>query len=190
MSRRRKRDSRWDEPDIDHKNWVAWGDELVMPFGFTEGGVPYGVTMEEHYEYTEVDARRRHEKRLRAKDAIRAIFVSDSPDSTVPDVGRVRRMGKGLSREVFAGWVDFPLEPHRSGTYAALLPSSDADSRLVERTRREAVLLRRLEDEENHLHELGLAAGWYLDALRHPRTGGACRQELDILRGILRRAKA
>src|SRR5581483_3063961 len=61
------------------------------------------------------------------------------------EVGFVKKLGDGLSREVFSAQVDLSPDPgRRSGDYAVLAPRQGADRDLANRTKREAMLLERL----------------------------------------------
>ena len=76
----------------------------------------------------------------RAKRVLREVL--EGAGLGVRDIGRVKKLGDGLSREVYGAGVE-----HSDGTeeaYAVLLPSRDADEELSERTLREVQLLSKL----------------------------------------------
>jgi aminoglycoside phosphotransferase (APT) family kinase protein len=60
-------------------------------------------------------------------------------------VGRVRKVGQGLSREVFAAFVEIEPDPEgRSGAYAVFLPARHADRERPADLEREAARLERI----------------------------------------------
>src|SRR5689334_21774434 len=88
---------------------------------FTAGEAPIGLTVEE---LREMEARRSRAGWARAKRVLESAF---SRDATV-EIGRVRKVGEGLSHEVFAAYVEVqPDAAGRSGAYAVFLPSRWAD---------------------------------------------------------------
>ena len=67
--------------------------------------------------------------------------LSSGP-ATRAEVGWVREIARGLSRDIFAAEVDLEPDPsHRSGSYVVLLPRTDADDGLDGRGRKELRLL-------------------------------------------------
>jgi aminoglycoside phosphotransferase (APT) family kinase protein len=140
---RRERWNRDDEPGLPEEGWVTWGPEPIWAVGYTEGGAPYGPTLSEmraSMELGEGDA-----PWARAKTILRSAMVAAAPPPAKIDVGRVTKIGEGLSRDVFAATVEISPDPDGlSGAYAVLLPGRDRDSGLDERTRREIQILQRL----------------------------------------------
>lgn len=132
-----------DEPRPDGEDWVEYGGVLMWVAGFTEGGVPYGLGVEEFRLANERDA---HDAGwARAKSVLRDLLELSSDPLTRADVGFVKKIAEGLSRDIFAAQVDFTPDPdRRSGPFVVLLPQSDADDGLDVRTRKELRLLGRL----------------------------------------------
>jgi aminoglycoside phosphotransferase (APT) family kinase protein len=63
----------------------------------------------------------------------------------VPEIGWVKKVGEGLSRDVFAAEVEIQVGGRRERrVWAALIPRPDAPGDLDDRVRREAALLARL----------------------------------------------
>jgi aminoglycoside phosphotransferase (APT) family kinase protein len=80
----------------------------------------------------------------RAKAILRSAFATCFPGAEV-EIGRVTRVGQGLSRDAFVAYVEFRDDPEApSGPYAVFLPTRGAIDGLDARTRREAQLLHRL----------------------------------------------
>jgi hypothetical protein len=122
----------------DHEEIVECCGELYWAVDFTGAGFPIGVRVSEMREMDEREARRRNAGWAEAKQLLRDVF-SDRPDV---DIGRVIKIGEGLSHEVFAGNVEWTVHQERqSETYAVCLPSRDADPQRCERCARERLLL-------------------------------------------------
>jgi hypothetical protein len=82
--------------------------------------------------------------RARAKRVLESVFARND---TV-EIGRVRKVGEGLSHEVFAAYVEVrPDAGGRSGAYAVYLPSRRADPERRADPMREAALLDRVAAE-------------------------------------------
>jgi aminoglycoside phosphotransferase (APT) family kinase protein len=132
-----------DEPRPDGEDWAEHGGVFIWVAGFTEGGVPYGLGVDEFRLANERDAR--DAGWARAKSVLRDLLELSSDPLTRADVGFVRKIARGLSRDVFAAHVDLAPDPgRRSGSYVVLLPRSDADDWLAVRRRKELRLLGRL----------------------------------------------
>lgn len=129
-----------EEPRPEGEEWVEWGGQRMWAAGFTEGGAPYGFSVDDFRqanEHGEPEA-----GWVRAKSAFRRVFQWPA---TEVEVGWVRRLGEGLSRDVFAAEVEISPDPERlSGAYAALIPRRGAEAAVSKRAAREALLLRRL----------------------------------------------
>lgn len=128
-----------DEPSLDGLELEEAGGELIHVIDRTEAGFPYGPTV--------ADLRRDLEREsrgvgwARAKHVLRELLELNGVD--VRDIGRVRKIGDGLSREVYGASVE-----HEEGTeraYAILLPRRDADADLSERTVGELRLVAKLQ---------------------------------------------
>jgi len=123
---------------------VEWGGEPMLAVGFTAGGAPYGSTIGEFRRAGEEMDRRKGwaiAKRALVKAARRP-----GGEWGEPEVGRVTKIGEGLSRDVFAASVDPPPEgaqPEEPVVLAALVPRRPGGS--PQPVRREARLLRGLE---------------------------------------------
>jgi aminoglycoside phosphotransferase (APT) family kinase protein len=114
------------------------GGELIFAVGHTEGGAPYGVTFAEMRRFSEHDAR--GAGWARAKRILRELIGREL--GTVRDIGRVVKIGDGLSREIFAAEVE--LATGACDSYVVALPRRNALPDLSERTTRELRLLARL----------------------------------------------
>ena len=132
-----------DEPRPTGEEWAEYGGALMWVAGFTEGGVPYGLGVDE---FRLANERGEHDAGwARAKSVLQDLLELSSDPLTRADVGFVKKIAQGLSRDVFAAHVDLTPDPgRRSGPYVVLLPRSDADDDLDIRTRKELRLLGRL----------------------------------------------
>ncbi len=134
--RRRSRFARDDEPDLDRSELTEYGGELYFVVGETEGGAPYGLTLREYTAALEDEC---HEQAwVRAKRLLRAAMTQG--DGLDVEVGRVTKLGQGLSRDAFVARV---RTARASADLVVLLPRQ-ASADLADRTRREAPLLARL----------------------------------------------
>lgn len=125
------------------EGWVSWGGKPMWAVGETPGGAPYGLTREEFRMALERDDRRAGWARA-ANILTRAIHARVDPRTTV-ETGRVRKVGAGLSRDLFAAEVEVAPDPQNlSGVSVVLLPRQDAVPGLDARTGREVVVLERL----------------------------------------------
>lgn len=139
VARKRRRERDADEPSFDGLELEEMGGELIHVIDRTEGGAPYGPTLAELRRDAERHAR--GAGWARAKHVLRELL--DLEGLAVRDIGRVSKIGDGLSRDVFAASVE-----HADGTdqaYAVLVPRRDADAELGERTVRELRLLAQLQ---------------------------------------------
>jgi aminoglycoside phosphotransferase (APT) family kinase protein len=76
----------------------------------------------------------------RAKNILRVAFAART--SARVEIGRVTKVGEGLSRDVFAANIEVSPDPSGlSGAYAVLLPARNPDPDLDARTRRETHVL-------------------------------------------------
>lgn len=145
---KRRRDGSFgfsDEPRPEGDDWEEYGGELMWVAGYTEGGAPYGFTVEEF--------RRANEEEsggagwARAKSVLRDLLELWRGPPTRADVDYVKKIGQGLSRDIFAADVRLVPDPGgRSGDYLVQLPREDADSELDVRTRKELRLLGRIQE--------------------------------------------
>jgi len=134
-----------DEPRPDGDAWEEYGGELIWVAGHTEGGAPYGFTLEQF--------RRANEREsdgagwARAKYILGDLLELWCGPPTRADVGFVKKIGQGLSRDIFAAQVGLVPDPGgRSGDYVVQLPRDGADSEFDARTRKELRLLGRIQD--------------------------------------------
>jgi aminoglycoside phosphotransferase (APT) family kinase protein len=92
------------------------------------------------------DLRRDNEREARGAGWARAKYVLRELLSrevgAIRDIGRVVKIGDGLSRDIFAAEVEF--SNRTSDSYVIALPRRDADATLDERTKRELRLVARL----------------------------------------------
>lgn len=111
-----------DEPSPDGtSDWADVGGELMFVVGYTEGGAPYGSSVDEFRRCSE--QWNPEQRWVRAKHAFLDAF--ESPTIRV-DVGFVKSLGRGLSRHGF--WAEVELTPDpdsQSGVYVALIPTGD-----------------------------------------------------------------
>ncbi len=133
---KKKRNSNEDEPLPEGEDWVEWGGELIMAMGFTAGGAPYGVSLDEFREDNEMQSRD-----IGWARAKRALFHALEGRSDAPaeiEIGWVKKIGEGLYRDVFMADVG----PFDGGPrLVALIPRHDAPADLGERVKREPALL-------------------------------------------------
>lgn len=143
----KKRRDRHGEPDLPEDGWYGFGEDAIQAVDFTEGGAPYGPTRAEMRAVNE-----RLESGApwaRAKSILRLAMSTLSPASSEIDVGRVIRLGDGLSRDAFGAAVEVSPDPSGlSGAYVVLLPGQDATSDLDTRAKQEIRLLQRLSKYE------------------------------------------
>ncbi len=137
MSKKRKNHE--DEPLPDGDDWVEWGGELIMAMGFTAGGAPYGVSVDEFREGNEMESREKGWA-IAKRALYRAEQVRLGEGATI-EVGWVTKIGDGLYRDVFLAEVD---SSDSSPRLVALIPRHDAPADLGERVQREPALLMRL----------------------------------------------
>lgn len=139
---KRRRPDRYDQPPLPEEGG-AWREDPTWPVGFTSGGAPYGPTRTEMRESVERSAA--GAPWARAKNILRLALAAAAPPDAKVDIGRVTKLGQGLSRDVFAAAVEVVPDPSGlSGAYAVLLPARDPDPGLDERTQLEISLLQRL----------------------------------------------
>ncbi len=134
-----------DEPRPEGDDWIDWGGELIWAAGFTSGGAPYGLTVDEFREANAVDDRKKGW--ARAKEVLRRAAVNQLGPKSEVEVGWVKRVGEGLYRDVYLAEVGgFSDAEELSSDLVALIPRSDAPEDLFERAEREPALLERLND--------------------------------------------
>src|SRR5215213_9795257 len=134
------------EPWTEGDEWVDHGGQLIWAAGFTPGGAPYGVTLNEFQECNKATAG--GADWARAKQLLRELFEHwpELPRAEL-DFGRVTHVGDGISRRAFAADVGLDPDPARlSGIYVVLLPRRDAEPSYDDRARFEARLLWRLSE--------------------------------------------
>lgn len=82
---------------------------------------------------------------MRAKDALARAARAVGDPGHEPDIGFVKKVGEGLSRDIFAAEVELRIGGElQSPAWAALLPRPDAPANLAARVPQEAALLKRL----------------------------------------------
>lgn len=108
--------------------------------GFTEGGLPYGMSEDE---FRAASARYGQQAPwARAKRFLEAVVAESAGAGATVDVGYVKKMGHGLSRDAFAAEVEITSHSTREvAEIAVLLPRRGCDPAIDERTRKEARLL-------------------------------------------------
>lgn len=138
MAKRRRRD-RFEhdhEPEPDPSDLVEYGGELYFAVGETAGGAPIGLRLAEHLAYEEADCH--SQPWAKAKGLLRAALATG--DGRDAQVGRVTKLGDGLSRDAFVAEV---TTASMSAALVVLLPRR-ASAELAMRTKHEARLLARL----------------------------------------------
>jgi len=138
VKRQQQRFTDASEPNLrDYEEVVECGGELYWAVDFTSGGFPIGLRLSEMEAMQERDARGCGAGWVIAKDALRRTFGSDA------DIGRVTKIGEGLSHETFAAQIDFyPDKQSTSGAYTVELPSRRAEVRHPPMSDLQALLLR------------------------------------------------
>jgi aminoglycoside phosphotransferase (APT) family kinase protein len=124
-----------DEPRPEGDDWALWGDMLIMAVGFTEGGAPYGITVDEFRKYNEHDAPRAGW--ARAKDVLRRALRSAPEEDVEDDIGWIRFLGEGLSYRAYAAEC-------RGKELVVRLPRHDAGEELKALAWREVRVLQHL----------------------------------------------
>lgn len=140
MKRRRADDG---EPRPEGEDWIEWGGESILSFGFTEGGAPFGLTVGE-FRKANAESEPRSGWAI-AKSVLQRTFRERAGPGTAVEVGWVTKVGDGLSRSVFGATVSVDPDPGTlSGEYAVLLPDRGAGPEDHSRWSREPAILRRL----------------------------------------------
>jgi len=136
-----------DDPALDDEQWVEYGGELIRPVGFTPGSARHDPA---HNENQRPNARPEFRAGwARARAALERSFESCSSPDTKVAVGRVKSVGRGLSREVYAAHVDLsPDADGCRGVWAVLLPGRGATPRDCRRWVREVAVLGQLAREK------------------------------------------
>jgi aminoglycoside phosphotransferase (APT) family kinase protein len=133
------------EPEAEGEEWVEWGGELIWAAGFTEGGTPYGLTLDEFRESNAIDAEARGTEWARARRLLHDLLARLVGRTASVDIGRVKFLGDGLCRKAFIADVEVRPDPEDlSDNYVVLLPRRDADRSFDDRVRFEARLLTHL----------------------------------------------
>lgn len=154
------------EPDV---GWVDAGGELILAAGFTEAGFPYGLSVDEYR-----DANFRADSGAGWARAKRAIDrVCSSALGREVEVGFVKRLGTGLSRDAYRATINEGRQP--LDVYA-LVPNRFAEPDYDRRAVFELKLLAALGKRE-----LGIRVPKVLGALRD--HGGVILVE-ELLEGV------
>ncbi|HEY0555390.1 MAG TPA: aminoglycoside phosphotransferase family protein [Thermoanaerobaculia bacterium] len=127
------------------EEWIEWGGELIWAAGFTEGGTPYGLTLDEFRESTAIEAEARGAEWARARRLLHDLLARRADRTASVDIGRVKFLGDGLCRKAFIANVEVRPDPgDLSDNYVVLLTRRDADRSFDDRVRFEARLLTHL----------------------------------------------
>jgi hypothetical protein len=146
-SSRRRDCSFEDGPRPQGDDWEEYGGELMWVAGRTESGVPFGLTVDELRRVNERDSA--GAGWACAKYAVRDLLEQWSGPPTRAEVGFVKKIGRGLSRDIFAAEVMLRPDPGgRSGDFVVLPPRRDADPEVDVRARKELRLLGRLDQQK------------------------------------------
>jgi len=132
-----------DEPSLSGEEWVEYGGELIWAVDFTAGGAPVGLTSKE---FRRLNAELEHRADwARAKALLAWAFEACSSAVAGIEVGRVKKVGEGLFRRVYAAHVDLSPDPENlSGVWAVLLPDRRATTADCRRWVREVTILGQL----------------------------------------------
>ena len=136
-----------DEPTLSGEECVEYGGELIWAVDFTPGGAPIGLTSRE---FRRLNAELEHRAGwARAKALLAWAFETCSSPVANVEVGRVKKVGEGLFRKVYAAHVDLSPDPgHLSGAWAVLLPDRRATTEDGRRWVREVAVLGQLAREQ------------------------------------------
>jgi aminoglycoside phosphotransferase (APT) family kinase protein len=159
-----------DEPAIEPGDgWVEAGGELLLAVGETEGGFPFGVTVDE---FREANVRSdRREGWARAKHALERVCSAKFRRQV--DVGFVKFVGSGLSRDAFRACID---DGAQQRDVYALVPNRFAAADYARRAVVEMRLLSALGKRE-----LGIRVAPVFGALRD--SGGVILVE-ELVTGV------
>jgi aminoglycoside phosphotransferase (APT) family kinase protein len=140
LMKKRRRSQHEDEPMPEGEEWVECGGQRIWAAGFTAAGFPYGL---DEHEFRDASERFSGEAGwARAKRILRAVAEQRAGNTAKVEIGYVKKMGHGLSRDVFAAEVDIATSSGRAvDEIAVLLPRRGCDAAIDERTRKEARLL-------------------------------------------------
>ena len=115
------------EPIPESDDWVECGGELIWAMGFTEGGAPYGLTVSQFRAMSHENAP--HAGWARAKWVLQHLLEAWAGPDSVAEIGWVKKLGEGLSREVFGAEADIRSQGRtRTDAYVVALPTRDADA--------------------------------------------------------------
>ncbi|HEX7186551.1 MAG TPA: phosphotransferase [Thermoanaerobaculia bacterium] len=138
----------WDaesEPQLEGDESVEWGGQSIWAVGFTPGGAPYGLTIDEYRESSAEYARYRGADWAEVKRLLGEVLARKADRAVEIDIGWVRYLDRGLCRKAFTAEVEVAPDPSGlSGTYVILLPLPDAEPSFDARARFEARLLAHL----------------------------------------------
>lgn len=123
---------------IDGEEVELWGDQLIYVVDRTPAGFGLGPTVAEMRRSAERDAR--GAGWARAKRVLCELIEREV--GKIDDIGWVKKVGDGLSRDIFAAEVE--LADGRCEAYVVALPRAGAEPGLDERTSRELRLIARL----------------------------------------------
>jgi len=135
---RRRRSTTQDEPTFDEEELEWCGDQLIYVIDRTPAGFAYGPTVAELRRSIELDAW--GAGWARAKRVLRELLEREIGE--LSDVGYVKHVGAGCSRDIFAAEVAFA--DGRCDAYVVALPRRGAEAALDDRTSRELRLIAKL----------------------------------------------
>lgn len=99
---------------------------MIWSAGWTEGGVPYGLTLDEWRRHTRSEAP--SAGWVRARDVLETLIRLQSPSGAHIELGRVTCVGEGMFRRAYAAEVDVVPDANALSTaWVALLPREDID---------------------------------------------------------------
>ena len=136
-----------DEPSLSGEEWGEYGGELIWAVDFTAGGAPIGLTSKE---FRRLNAELEHRAGwARAKALLAWAFEAYSSPVADIEIGRVKKVGEGLFRKVYAAHVDLSPDPDKlTGAWAVLLPDRTAAAEDCRRWVREVTILGQLAREQ------------------------------------------
>lgn len=132
-----------DEPLPEGDDWVEWGGELIWAAGFTSGGAPYGLSVEEFRLANET-----YEPRAGwalAKQVLRRVLKGMMVEDLDDSIGWVRFVGQGLSYRAYSAECRVrSASGDEDKRLVVRLPQTDAPPQLSERGVSEMRLLEHL----------------------------------------------
>jgi len=90
------------EPQAKGEEWVERAGELIWVAGFTEGGTPYGLTVDQFRKGNAREGEARGDDWARAKRLLHDAFVRRVSRTATFEIGWIRFLGDGLCRKALS----------------------------------------------------------------------------------------